>query len=72
MHFRNTFHYKRFTYYSMENQNFDISVIDQQKARSIFIIFLFDCILGHRPVILKRAVVGSKRWVEAKHNIFKL
>ena len=55
----------------MENQNFDISVIDQQKARSIFIIFLFDCILGHRPVILKRAVIGSKRWVEAKHNIFK-
>ena len=28
---------------------------------------------GHRPVIVKRAVIGSKGgWVEAQHNIFKL
>ena len=25
--------------------------------------------IGHRPAIVKRAVIGSKVWVEAQHNI---
>ena len=25
--------------------------------------------VGHKPVIVKRAVIGSKRWMEAQHNI---
>ena len=27
---------------------------------------------GHRPVIVKRTVIGSKGGFEAQHNIFKL